>query len=226
MDYESAPIYLDPKKHYHPFSPAAALTASALSDDQKDLLAWVFGKSKVYLLHHILDDFDESGEIIHYTIDNKWREECVELGTRVNEICVALARKAEFYNVEDVPAAVDANDVGSTFLTKEDVYYAAADARRAILDQLGLLFWFTTVEWDWGVGLSDEMVRFVAELRLGERPKRGCLLSLSRDWKFMNVGHFLRNMIPFHYPWTDCEDKDPRFFMYSLAFLNEYSREA
>ncbi|KAJ6463739.1 hypothetical protein DFH09DRAFT_1347078 [Mycena vulgaris] len=225
MDYESYPVYLDPKKQYRSFNPAAALTVSALGENEKDLLAWLYSKEEIELLHHILDDFDSSGEIPHFMIDSEWREECVDLGSRVNEVCVALASKFEFYKVEDVPPAVDANDVGSTFVTKEDTYLAASDAQRALLDQLGLLTWFTTITWDWSVGIPEDMVQFVAELRLGERSKRRCLLSIHRDWKFMNVGHFMRNSIPFHYPWTEREEEDPRFFIYSLAFLNEYSRE-
>ncbi|KAJ6504452.1 hypothetical protein DFH09DRAFT_1335334 [Mycena vulgaris] len=231
MDYERNPVYLDPKKHYRPYNPAAVLPRTALREGQRDLLAWIFDQSEVKLLQHILDHPNPPDEVINFTIDEDWKETCLDLGRRVNEICLALAEKAEFYNVNDVPPLIDADNLHCLFDTVEDAYDAAASARQALLDQLGLLFWFTTVTWNWGAGISDAMVQFVSELRLGERPKRGCLLSLHRDWKFMNighfmnVGHFMRNMIPFHYPWTDDEEKDPRFFMYSLTFLNEYSRE-
>ncbi|KAJ6462718.1 hypothetical protein DFH09DRAFT_1113832 [Mycena vulgaris] len=213
MDYEQNPVYLDPKKHFRPFSPAAALPMTALEGGEKDVLAWLFDESEV------------NAAAAHSGPGRDWREECLEVGSRVNEVCVALANNAEFYDVKDVPPAVNADDVYAIFVNTEDAYFAIADARKALLDQLGLLFWFTTVSWDWGVGMEDNMVQFIASLRLGERPKRGCLLSLSRDWKFMNPVHYMRNTIPFHYPWTEREEQDCRFFMFSPTFLIEYSRE-
>ncbi|KAJ6503132.1 hypothetical protein DFH09DRAFT_884517, partial [Mycena vulgaris] len=184
-----------------------------------DLLIWALDESPVSLTVHILDSESDSGQLIRFTIEEYWVDSCLRLGNRVNDICIALADKYEFYRVGDVPSKASEDDLRDSFETEEDARHAAAGARRAVLDQLGLVAWFMTVSWDYAVGLSDEMTQFLIDLRLGERRKRGCLFSLSRDWKYMNIVHLIRHNVPFHYPWTEAEENDRRFLMYSQAFL-------
>ncbi|KAJ6568331.1 hypothetical protein DFH09DRAFT_1080710 [Mycena vulgaris] len=222
MDYSTSPVYFDLKYHYRPFCPAAPLSPSTLADEQEDMICWVFDKNPVELAGHILDSTNLPDQLVNFTIDEYRRDVCIRLGSRVHDVCVAMASKYEFYSVEDVPGKVDESNLTGSFETEEDARQAFAEAHRTILDQLGLITWFMSVTWDYAVRLSDEMTQFLIDLRLGKRPKRGCLVYLSRDWKHLNIVHFIRHSIPFHYPWTEAEENDRKFFVYSEMFLKEY----
>ncbi|KAJ6559432.1 hypothetical protein DFH09DRAFT_1316736 [Mycena vulgaris] len=221
LDYATHPVYFDPKYHHRPFIPAEPLSSSALGEGQHDLLQWVFDESPVSLISHIFDSESDSDDLVNFTIEEYWIDPGLRLGNRVNDVCMAIARKYEFYKGKNIPPKADETDLRSSFVTEEDTRQAAAEARRAVLDQLGLITWFMTVSWDYAVGLSDEMTQFLIDIRLGERP-------FCAQPRLEALGYHSLNstQIPFHYPWTEAEEDDRKFLIYSQAFLTEYLDES
>ncbi|KAJ7468819.1 hypothetical protein FB451DRAFT_1039242 [Mycena latifolia] len=187
----------------------------------------MFDREPVELTHHTLDVVGRLGEYLHYSIQNEWRGNCLRLGRRAYECCEVMAYSASFYfPSKELPPRIDESLLNGIFETPEEARCEAEAARRCLLDQLGFIAWFASVTWEWRPhGLTAEMTQFISDLRLGERPKRGCIVSLHKDWKYLNIGHFIKYHIPFHYAWTATEENDNRFFMYSRPFLTEYCNE-
>lgn len=123
-----------------------------------------------------------------------------------------------------MPDKVDEAALNAVFESEIDAFVAGAKARRDLLDLLGFLSWILSVRQEWTSQLTAEMIEFVLSLKLNYRRKRGCLLVLGRDWKTMNVYHYMRHSVPFHILWSDIEEREPRFFRFSPTFLTEYIR--
>ncbi|KAJ7661810.1 hypothetical protein B0H17DRAFT_1144534 [Mycena rosella] len=225
MDPIRGPVYLDPAHHSRPFNPTQALPPTTTEFGREDAIRWLFESDHIELDMKQLDSPGPNGIVVTFTINQVWRNNCQQLSRRVRQISEAIADRLPYYKVEDVVQGIDEPDLNSIFDGTEEARRAAGRARRTLLDQLGLLVWFMSVEPGWSTKIPHEMVDFVVDLRLNERPSRGCPVSLPRDWRFFNMGHYVRNTIPFHYMWTDVERNEPRLFTYSPEFLKEYISE-
>ncbi|KAJ7435555.1 hypothetical protein FB451DRAFT_1062444 [Mycena latifolia] len=105
--------------------------------------------------------------------------------------------------------------------THAEIQQKAARARRAVLSQLGFLNWFISIQSYWKYDLDQDDVNFVKSLHLDERPKRGYLFDLKRDFFEITIPHLGANDVPVHYLWTEAEENDGRFLRYSPAYLEE-----
>ncbi|KAJ7094087.1 hypothetical protein C8R44DRAFT_890455 [Mycena epipterygia] len=122
----------------------------------------------------------------------------------------------------DLPDVVDEDVLSRIQYQMKDAQKLAANARRTILSQLGFLSWFQTIKPGWREDLEVEDLTFIKKLRLDERPKRGFLFDLSRDYHEINFRHLIAYDVPAHYAWTAKEEGNGRFVRYSPKFLEEY----
>lgn len=123
----------------------------------------------------------------------------------------------------DMPLCLDQEALKRRYATETEVYGVAARAQRYLISRLGWLYWFTSVCNTWEKSLEPYNIDYVKKLNLHERPKRGFLLKLSRDWKMINVEFWIRHDVSVHIVWTEDEEKADKFFRYHPSFLQEYA---
>lgn len=227
MDPESGPVYFDLEAPYRAFSPSGAISSEIIVDE----IAWIFSKEPIGLTVTNLDNVNSKGSHRNFVIDGGWSLDLVRLADRLYKACEVIYGNCAFLK-EGAPdksrqlslPKINESSLGQIFESESEARAVGAAGRRTVLDLLGLLNWLMTLKEDWYEGLLSGMYSFVVSLRLGQRAKRGCLFSLCRDWRAMNIAHLFRNDVPFHYSWTKEEEQEDRLFVYSEEFLKEYYR--
>ncbi|KAJ7918334.1 hypothetical protein B0H13DRAFT_1607556 [Mycena leptocephala] len=99
----------------------------------------------------------------------------------------------------------------------------AVDARRVVLSQMGFVNWYTSMYPTWESELDDDDLEFMRALKLDERPKRGFVFDLPRDYHEMTIPILLEHRVPFHYCWSEAAGSSGRFLRYSPDFVKEFA---
>ncbi|KAJ6457821.1 hypothetical protein C8R47DRAFT_1246875 [Mycena vitilis] len=142
-----------------------------------------------------------------------------------NDMLEAVGEHPKYDTYTWCPPQFDIECLSDPYESEADVQRVAANARRSILDIWGLLAWWTASVASWRDGMPESTCRNIEALNLAATPKRGVLLSPSRDWKEMNLPLLIRNDIPVYFMWGDAEKADPRFSRLNPDTLSEYHRE-
>ncbi|KAJ6567728.1 hypothetical protein DFH09DRAFT_1469154 [Mycena vulgaris] len=207
-----AAIY-EPRLHWLGWSPTCGLVA-----EDNDPAAFVFNANPVTLTEQY-DDVQRSGRsddgdspnLVGFVLPDFWSTNALYLSRRLYDISMTLVLKTDWYGpnedttrLGDMPAQLDEEELARIHYYSKDAHESANEARRILLSQMGFVNWFSS------------------ELYLGDRPKRGYVFNLSRDYHEMNPRHLLSNDVPFHYSWTDAEADTGRFLRYSPGFFEEY----
>ncbi|KAJ7186968.1 hypothetical protein C8R46DRAFT_1206950 [Mycena filopes] len=136
----------------------------------------------------------------------------------LEEVC-----SSDLYDEEtEAPALFDVDRVGAQYDTELDVHSMVMDARRAVLDTLGFIAWWTSAVPNWINGLTGPMVDKILGLGLHADEKRGMLISVNRDWKELNFPLLFEKNIPFFYVWGLFEEREARFLRLDPGMLREY----
>ncbi|KAJ7227955.1 hypothetical protein C8J57DRAFT_1252192 [Mycena rebaudengoi] len=120
---------------------------------------------------------------------------------------VAEHRKYDIFTW--APAMFDISRLETEFASEREAQATAADAKRAMLDMWGFLSWWMASIADWKTGMPEPIVDKIVALELLIPPKRGFLVSLTRDWKEANWFLWARHRIPVFYIWGDAEACNP-----------------
>ncbi|KAJ7705407.1 hypothetical protein B0H17DRAFT_667109 [Mycena rosella] len=157
-----------------------------------------------------------------------WVINTVYLSKRLHGAILSIVDKSPFYGPNswsnsygDMPEEVDEADIDNIFDTPASAQRGASTARRALLSQMGFLSWLMKCKLNALDDLSTDDQAFVQSLHLAERPKRGIIFDLSRDYHEINFPHWIANDVPIHYAWTENEEGNPRFVRYSPVFMND-----
>ncbi|KAJ7499678.1 hypothetical protein FB451DRAFT_1014775 [Mycena latifolia] len=121
-----------------------------------------------------------------------------------------------------MPEQVDEGLLFATHYLSEEAQEAATGFRQIILSQMAFLNWFSTIKPTWRDDLDQEDRDFLKLLRMEERPKKGYVFNLRRDYHEMNLAHLYSHNVPFHYTWTPEAATDRRFLRLSPEFQAEY----
>jgi hypothetical protein len=123
----------------------------------------------------------------------------------------------------DLPGQVQDQDVSGLRYHDYEAQEMASDARRVVLSQMGFVVWYTSACEDWEKNLDDDDLDFIQALKLEERPKRGIVFDLPRDYHEITISHLLKYRVPFHYCWTQAANTSGQFLRYSPDFVREYA---
>ncbi|KAJ7441227.1 hypothetical protein FB451DRAFT_1414704 [Mycena latifolia] len=233
LNLEHYVTYYRSREHWLGWNPASAGLLLGVADDP---LKYLFDRSPVpTVLEHadvpMSGDSDrgaDNTEWAGYSLGRQWIQDTLFLSQRVADVSMTLVMKNPLYGpntwtstIGDVPPVLERAALDRIDYTHSEIQQRAAKARRALLNQLGFLNWFLSVETDWKDDLDQDDVAFVNSLHLPERPKRGYLFDLKRDFFEITVPHLVAHDVPVHYLWTDLEEESGRFLRYSPAFLSE-----
>ncbi|KAJ7434612.1 hypothetical protein B0H11DRAFT_2258227 [Mycena galericulata] len=193
MDQESSPLFLDPEFFYRGYAPCSACSSGSV-----DKLSWLL-TNDVDLDSHLLANFARRNPpFAEYSIDETFQANIIGLSVLLDEANRSIASRTDFYGADTsnwpaikVPNMIDQEKVSAKHESQHEAYDAAATARRAVLDQLGFLYWLLTVNENWHEGLPTALSQFITDLRLFERRKRGMLLRLERDYPRFNFVHMI-----------------------------------
>ncbi|KAJ7149535.1 hypothetical protein C8R46DRAFT_915703, partial [Mycena filopes] len=108
------------------------------------------------------------------------------------------------------------------FSTSQQLQVFGAKAKRCVLEIWAHLAWWISAVPGWDVGLPEEVVERILGWNLLSRPKRGFLVSLTRDWKEINFSRLISVGVPLYYVWGIFEDADPRFLPLSPRLISGY----
>ncbi|KAJ7145040.1 hypothetical protein C8R46DRAFT_1232423 [Mycena filopes] len=122
------------------------------------------------------------------------------------------------------PTVLDLEDVGQEFSTSQQLQVFGAKAKRCVLEIWAHLAWWISAVPGWDVGVPEEVVDRILGWNLLSRPKRGFLVSLTRDWKEINFTRLISVGVPLYYVWGIFEDADPRFLPLSPRLISGYQR--
>ncbi|KAJ7016334.1 hypothetical protein C8F04DRAFT_1281757 [Mycena alexandri] len=120
------------------------------------------------------------------------------------------------------PSIFEAEDLHQEFPSPHRLQIIATHAKRSVLDMWGHLAWWISSVPDWDVGVPQEVVNRILGWNLLSRPKRGFLISLTRDWTEVNFGLLVRLGIPLYYVWGTFEEADPRYLRLSPRLMHGY----
>ncbi|KAJ6480681.1 hypothetical protein C8R47DRAFT_1284561 [Mycena vitilis] len=227
---EFAAVYSS-TEHYLGWMPTRALI------DGEDPVALAFDANPVPLYDHYTDvqragGSDDSGSptFIGYYFDEKWVEQVTYLSGKLRNIVVTLAMSTDYYGPNvwtheagDLPGEMDHQLLRMFQSTKEEASQTSAEARRSLLALTAFISWFISVCPSWKNALQQDDWELVESLRLNDRPKRGLMLKLSRDYHETTMTHWFMHDVGCHYIWTEDERASGRFVRYSPEFWSEYT---
>ncbi|KAJ7799846.1 hypothetical protein B0H13DRAFT_2390743 [Mycena leptocephala] len=232
LDQETFAAVYTPRLHWLGWSPI-----SRVYDDGEDLSTIAFNANPVPLQEHYYDvqragGSDDSGSPVFagYYLEERWQNNILFVSRRLHDIVDNLVMKSEYYGHNswttqfgDLPGQVQDQDVSGLRYRDYEVQEMASDARRVVLSQMGFVAWYTSACEDWEKNLDDDDLDFIQALKLEERPKRGIVFDLPRDYHEITISHLLKYRVPFHYCWTQAANTSGRFLRYSPDFVREYA---
>ncbi|KAJ6472382.1 hypothetical protein C8R47DRAFT_1221888 [Mycena vitilis] len=123
----------------------------------------------------------------------------------------ALCEHPKYDTYIACPDLFDIDCLHKSYETMREVQITAAHGKRSMLEMFGHMgSWIATVA-DWAEGLPEPIVAKILSWNLLSRPKRGFLISMSRDWQDIDLGHLIQNKVPLYYVWGLFEAYDTRF---------------
>ncbi|KAF8215706.1 hypothetical protein K438DRAFT_1748620 [Mycena galopus ATCC 62051] len=237
---EEYTAYFHPSMHWLGWSLNAPLDlAPEGTSPWRDPAEFAFRHKEVDLLESWIDIVelgsseskfrDARGALVGYHVPEYWCSNACHLSERLRNVSEVMAADTEWYGRNSqyralaiLPVAIDDGVIHSLQSSVEEAERRIRGARLIIRSQLGWLSWFTAANREWGRGLDSKDKEFVKSLRLPLRKKRGFLFNLSRDYHKTNFRFLLANEVPFHYAWTDAEEKTGHFLRCSPRYLSEY----
>ena len=110
-----------------------------------------------------------------------------------------------------VPLQYPTERLAKVYATKKLVQINAAKAKRAILQALAFMTWWTTIMPNWESELNDTAVEIISGLLATTKGKRGVICDLERDWPIINIPLYIQHNVPFFYLWDFDVRADQRF---------------
>ncbi|KAJ7077660.1 hypothetical protein B0H15DRAFT_805118 [Mycena belliarum] len=123
------------------------------------------------------------------------------------------------------PPLFDVESLDAAYVSDRDAQRVSCESKRSMLEIWGHLSRWTSCIADWDAGLPANVAASVINLSLSARPKRGVLLSLTRDWKHVNIPLLVRHEVPVFYVWGMFEQADKRFYRLNPTFIRTYLDE-
>ncbi|KAF8206728.1 hypothetical protein K438DRAFT_2013843 [Mycena galopus ATCC 62051] len=241
---EDYAAYFHPGMHWLGWSSNIPLDLSSEADSiWRDPAEFAFSHEEVDFLESWIDPTelgrseseygDARGAFVGYHLPDYWCNVASRLSERLRSVSEILAASTEWYRLNSqhgslaiLPVAVDDGTMRSLQSSRKEAERRVRGVRLIVRSQLGWLSWFTAVNHVWDHSLDAKDVEFVNLLKLPLRSKRGILFNLSRDYHEVNLRFLLANSVPFHYAWTDAEEKTGRFLRCSPQYLSEYEELA
>ncbi|KAF8164044.1 hypothetical protein K438DRAFT_1984929 [Mycena galopus ATCC 62051] len=214
---EDYTAYFHPGMHWLGWSPNVPLDyAPEAGSIWRDPAEFAFSREEVDLLESWIDPIelghsesdlgDAKGALVGYHILDYWCNTASRLSERLRNVSETLSsstewcgRNSQYSSLAILPVDIDEGPIRSLQSSRKEAERRSLDARD---------------------------VEFVNLLQLPLRLKRGILFNLSRDYHETNFRFLLANNVPFHYAWTDTEEKTGRFLRCSPQYLSEYEELA
>ncbi|EDR02827.1 uncharacterized protein LACBIDRAFT_307926 [Laccaria bicolor S238N-H82] len=143
---------------------------------------------------------------------------------RFESYVVAIAKSSIFPARAARPGLYDFEQLKGPFDSIRSLENFGANVKRQALDYLSFLAWWTLSASGWDVYLPQDTVDSIMDLGLDDRPKRGVLLDLDRDWKQMSIPHLLRHRVPVFYRWNESLQSNNRFLSLSPYILRAFDK--
>lgn len=147
----------------------------------------------------------------------------MENDLRLLESCVVNIAKSSIFPVRAYrPGLYDFEQLRGPFDSVRSLENFGANVKRQALDYLGFLAWWTLSTSEWDVYIPQDTVDNILDFGLEDRPKRGVLIDLERDWRQISIPHLLRRRIPVFYRWNESLQRTPRFLSLSPHILQAF----
>ncbi|KAJ6498080.1 hypothetical protein C8R47DRAFT_1212410 [Mycena vitilis] len=137
----------------------------------------------------------------------------------------ALAEHPKYDMYTFGPPLFDVESLEQDFASLADLQVTGAEAKRAVLQLWGHSASWIAAIGDWEEGVPEPIVRKIRGWGLLSRPKRGFLVSLTRNWDELNFGLLIRHNVPVYYVWGLFESADARFRRLEPRLMKTYRDE-
>jgi hypothetical protein len=139
------------------------------------------------------------------------------------ESCVVAIAKSSIFPARAArPGRYDFTQLKGPFDSIRSLESFGANVKRQALDYLGFLAWWTLATSRWDLYIPQDIVDSILDFSLEDRPKRGVLIDLERDWQQISIPHLLRHRIPLFYRWTESLQSAQRFLSLSPTILRAF----
>ena len=149
----------------------------------------------------------------------------MENDLKLLESCVVAVAKSSIFPLRAMrPGWYDFAQLRGPFDSIQSLESFGANVKRQALDYLGFLAWWTLSTSGWDLYVPQEIVDSILDFGLEDRPKRGVLIDLGRDWRQISIPHLLRHRIPIFYRWNESLQNTCRFLSLSPAILQAFDK--
>ncbi|KAJ7444691.1 hypothetical protein FB451DRAFT_1434208 [Mycena latifolia] len=230
LSLHEAALY-QPREHWLGWAPTCA------GDNESDPSDFIFDQNPVSL-KEVYDDSrraddsdDEHKRILAgFALSEEWCSHTLYLSRALHDIGMKLVQKSDFYgpnswttHVGDMPEPVNEDLLWTIHFLSSEAQEVANNFRRSILSQMAFINWFSTIQLTWLDDLDQEERDLLKLLNMENRPKKGYVFCLTRDYHEINLPHLYAHKVPFHYAWTQGAAADGRFLRLSPEFQAEYA---
>lgn len=141
----------------------------------------------------------------------------------LKDCVVAIAKSSIFPARATRPGLYDCTQLKGPFNSIQSLENFGANVKRQALDYLGFLAWWTLSTSGWDLYIPQDLVDRILDFSLEDRPKRGVLIDLERDWQQISIPHLLNHRIPLFYRSTESLQADQRFLSLSPTILRAFN---
>ncbi|KIM34731.1 hypothetical protein M413DRAFT_53617, partial [Hebeloma cylindrosporum] len=167
------------------------------------------------------------------TVDRSWRynlEDPTPMkerdGALLVETSYAMGLKRDFFIADelvtsvlrfypltdkDAPPFFDVSRIDDIYETTGSLQAFAAATKRAVLDRVGWLRWWTAAMPEVDATVPSSILERIRKLKGIDYPSRGYLIEVHRMWKQLNLALWVRHRVPVYYSWSAEERLDERF---------------
>ena len=104
------------------------------------------------------------------------------------ESCVVAVAQSSMFPARAVrPGRYDFAQLKGPFESIQCLENFGTNVKRQALDYLGFLAWWTLSASGWDLYIPQDVVNSILDLNLEDRPKRGVLINLERDWQQISI---------------------------------------
>ena len=198
MEWALEPVWYDRKKHWEAWIP--------VGESLPDYLQFDFPPIRV-------DDPE-------YTIEQHHADDLVATLKEHWNAIAAIINMPPYQDGNECPEPFDWNRLRNVFPSQDSAIRTRAEAIRTSLAYSGFLIWWTTSIHDWAKELPELTVYKIRHIvnKCGSA-RRGVLVDLEKDWRELNIAHWMANDVPIYYPWDGTTNRHDRFLRLSPAIL-------
>ncbi|KAJ6478854.1 hypothetical protein C8R47DRAFT_1219401 [Mycena vitilis] len=159
----------------------------------------------------------EASTPVEQTAEGKWQipEEHLQLMLRTvvsfRDAVEGVSESPKYDTYVSCPLEFEVDILHNSFDSVLELQIAATHAKRSVGEMWGHLACWTSVVSGWYEGLPEPIVAKINGWKLLNRPKRGFLISVRRDWQDIDFGHLIHHGVPLYYVWGLFESSNPRF---------------